>query len=113
MYVYTHYIYVYIYIYVVVPPPMTDHALSCPSQGMFCQRMGGEHLSQTQFQNSKNSSPNFSVFLKIPKFPPPYFPKIPKIQNSAPNVKDRLCQLGHKLFEILGNVGIFVKFGNC
>ena len=49
--------YVYIYIYA-HPPPMTDRRGEgegwCPCPSMICQRIGDNHLSQTQFQKFRN-----------------------------------------------------------
>ena len=50
-------LYVYIYIYA-HPPPMTDRRGEgegwCPCPSMICQRIGDNHLSQTQFQKFRN-----------------------------------------------------------
>ena len=67
------------------PPPLTGHALSCPSPGMMCPRMGDNDLSQTQFQDLPNSTPPYLLTS----------PKISKVPKFSPQVKDRLCQIGH------------------
>ena len=49
--------YIYIYIYMLTPP-MTDRRGEgegwCPCPSMICQRIGDNHLSQTQFQKFRN-----------------------------------------------------------
>ena len=51
---------IYIYIYAHPPPRMTDQCGEgkgwCPSPCMICQRMGDNHLSQTQFQSFQISN---------------------------------------------------------
>ena len=74
------YMYICIYIYAHTPPPappLTDRRGEgggwCPSPCMICQRMGDNHLSQTQFQSFQISniplSLSFQSFQNVQVFP--------------------------------------------
>ena len=115
--VHTYIIYIYIYM---LPPSPDDR----PMWGRGRVMSVPIHDLPTDGRQSPlpNSIPKFPNFQHSPQ---PFFPKFPKCLSFPPNVKDRLCQMGHRFldffleilepcvfFVFFAIIGIFEMFGH-
>ena len=85
---------IYIYIYIYAHPPPHDR----PMWGRGRVMSVPMHDLPTDGRQSPlpNSIPKFPNFQHSPQ---PFFPKFPKCLSFPPNVKDRLCQMGHRFLD--------------
>ena len=104
IYVYIHIICIYIYTH--TPPPLR-HDRPLWGRGRVVS------VPMQDLPTDGRQSPLPNLIPKFPNFqhsPQPFFPKFPKCLSFPPNVKDRLCQMGHRFLDFFGHFGTFCFF---